>query len=195
VPTWKKSNPQHKPFNCTFAWHYKKSGLYIAVYDLLGSLTSSGKTSFFSSIERVATYFDADYETVRRIFKQLVKEGWLHIGRSPSGGRAYFWIDHTTWAAEHPGKCCERSPLVWENEADPLVGKLYAICNGKLRLYEGHVAGIKKLASDEEILELFRKEVEAAKAKRARGEFGGTAPKEVFFRVYRFLKRRPRPAA
>jgi len=195
MPTWKKSNPQHKPFNCSFAWHYKKSGLYLAVYYLIGSLTSGGKNSFFSSIEKVATYFDADYETVRRIFKHLAKEGWLRAVLSSTGRKAYFWVDHETWAATHPGKCCERSPLVWENDTDPFVGRLYAICDGKLRLYENHVIAVRKLANDEEILELFRKEVEATKVKRARGEFKGTAPLACFWRVYGFLKQRQRPMA
>jgi hypothetical protein len=188
MSTWKKSDPKHKAFKCSFAWHYRKSGLYLAVYYLLGGLTNGGQTSFFSSKKKVADYFDADYETVRRIFKQLVKEGWL----KPAGnnGNKFWFVSHDDWAEEHPGRCCQRATLTWDNETDPLVGKLYAICDGKLRLYEGHVAGIKKLAGDEEILERFSKEVQAAKAKRAQKQFHGTSPLECYWRVYHFLKNR-----
>jgi len=188
VPTWKKRDPQHKSFNCSFEWHYRKSGLYLAVYGLLGNVTSGGQNSFFSSIEKVSEYFDADYETVRRVFKQLTKAGWL---RTATGGRrAYFWVNHDEWVKTHPNQCCKRTALVWEHETDPIVGKLFGICDGKFHLYENHVNSMRKYAPDDEILLLFRREVEAAKASRARGIHTGTSPQSCWWRVHNFVKRR-----
>jgi len=191
VPTWKKRDPQHKAFNCGFYWHYRKSGLYLAVYDLIGNVTSGGKNTFFSSIEKVAEYFNADYETVRRVFKQLVKAGWLK--RAPNT-RKYFWVDHDEWVKTHPNECCKRLELVWQQDTDPLVGKLYAICDGTFRLYENHVVAMRKHASDDEILHKFRVEVEAAKASRGRGSYTGTSPKSCFWRVHNHFKQRTQQA-
>jgi hypothetical protein len=184
VPTWQKSNPKHKAFNCSYAWHYRKSGLYLAIYYMIGGVTSGGKTPFFSTIENVAKYFDANYETVRRIIHQLVKEGWLK--EKPDG---WWWVGHKDWVKTHPNKCCVRAELVWESEADPFVGKLYAIAGGKLKLYRNNIAGIKALAEEDEILELYRREIDAASESRARGVYEGTSPKACFWAVYNLLKK------
>jgi hypothetical protein len=187
VSTWKKRNPQHKAFNCSFAWHYRKSGLYLAVYYLLGSITSGGKNSFFSSIEKIAVYFDADYETVRRIIKQLVIEGWLK--RDPQDIRKLWWVDHTEWVKTHEGKCCTRAVLVWEAETDPFVGKIYAVLEGKVRLYENWVIAIRKCAPDDEILRNMRLAVDATKAKlKVNGKLTDSAAKDCFWKVHRHLR-------
>ena len=81
--------------------------------------------------------------------------------------------------------------MQWEHEADPLVGKLYAIAEGKFKVYENHKLSIRKYGSDEEILSLFRNEVLAAKGMgRARGAWEGTSPMKSFWTVYNHLKAR-----
>jgi hypothetical protein len=191
VPTWKKSNPDHKAFNCSFEWHYRKQAIYLAVYGLLENITSGGKTSFFSSIQRVADYFDADYETVRRVFKQLVRTGWLKPATNAAGKRSgYFWVSHDEWEKSNPNQCTVRKLAIWQNEIDPLINKVYALCDGKIRLYEGHVAAMRKLATDEEILEQFRAEVMLAKHARANKQFSGTSPKSVWWNTFNYFKRR-----
>ncbi|MGB7729917.1 MAG: hypothetical protein WBL50_17940 [Candidatus Acidiferrum sp.] len=160
--------------------------MYQNVYYLIANITSGGENAFFSSIEKVAAYFDANYETVRRVFKQLVRDGWL----IPVSGenRRYKWVHHNEWAKAHPNGCCERAALVWEHETDPFIGKLYAIADGKLKLYENHVRAMRAIAGDEEILLLYRHEIEAAKARRQRGSYEGTSPLACFWTVHRYLK-------
>jgi hypothetical protein len=184
VPTWKKSDPTHNAFDCCFAWHYRKSGMYLAVYSLLGGLTKGGETSFFSSIEKVAQYFDADYETVRRVFKQLVKTGWLKHGET---ARNYLWVGHAAWERSHPGKCSVRPTMVWENEADPIVGKLFAIAGGKFRLYPNHLVALRKFASDDVILHNYTATVAAAARDKANG-LASKDPRGCFWQVYHRLK-------
>jgi hypothetical protein len=187
VPTWKKRNPEHKAFNCSFAWHYKTSALYQGVYSLIGQVSSGGKNSFFSSIEKVATYYDADYETVRRIFKQLRNEGWLKPDAADA--RKLWWVSHDDWAKVNPGKCCTRAVLVWEAGTDPFVGKIYAILEGKVRLYENWVIAIRKFASDEEILKHMRLCVDATKTRlKVNGRLTDSVAKDCFWKVFRNLK-------
>ena len=83
-----------------------------------------------------------------------------------------------------------RGCRIWQQDTDPLVGKAYAICDGKFRLYENHVIAMRKNASDDEILLQFKREVEAAKASRSRGVYGGTSPKSCWWRVYNHFKQR-----
>ena len=46
-----------------------------------------------------ADYFDADYETVRRVFKQLVREGWL---KPDVNDRRKLWlVKHNEWGETH----------------------------------------------------------------------------------------------
>ena len=110
MPTWKKSNPKHKAFNCSFAWHYRKSVMYLAVYYFIAGLTGWGERASSSSIQKVADYFDADYETVRRVFKQLVR-GWL---KPDVNDRRKLWlVKHNEWGETHKNACVERAVMQW----------------------------------------------------------------------------------
>jgi hypothetical protein len=185
MPTWKPSFPEHKPFKCSTAWHLRSSGLYLAVYDLLGGVTNGGKNEFFSSIHQVSVYFEADYETTRRVFKGLRKLGFIELLANGN----FKYIEHDAWTEKRPDQCYWRETLHWQNDTDPLVGKLYAVAGGKLRLVEQTVVGLRKFGTDEEIEALFRREVDAANAQRARGGgWTGTSPRECLKRVHFALK-------
>ena len=80
--------------------------------------------------------------------------------------------------------------LSWSYDTDPLVKQLYAISKGKLRVYENQVIGYRKLGTDEEILTLFRKEVEAANLRRKDGVYEGGSPGSCLYRVVQTLKQR-----
>ena len=185
MPTWKPAFPEHKPFKCCTAWHLRNSGLYLAVHVFIGGLTAGGENPFFSSISRVSAFFESDYETTRRVFKNLTKMGWL---RYDHDGRKYWYVSHDAWMAANPGKCQERFLLQWQVEADPFVGQLYAAAGGKFYVREGWVIGLRKLAGDAEFLDLFRKELASAKSRKSNGDWRKTSPKECFWVVYKYFK-------
>jgi len=186
MPTWPKSSPKHQPFFCRTAWHLKKSGLYLAVYDLIGGITSHGENTFFSSIQRVATYFGAptSYESVRRAFVGLRRLGWLEL---ESNGN-HRWISHKVWAERNPDCCAKRDLLPWQDVTDPLIRQLYAISEGKIRIKEHELVGLRKLASDDLIALLYRKMFDTAQAMRAKGHYEKTSPRECLWRVRRHLE-------
>jgi len=188
---FKQSYPKHKPFECGPYWHLRKSGLYLASYDLVGSVSGGGRTAFFASIKSVAAYFEADYETARRVFANLVKMGWLRREFDPKHQRNQFWyINHEDWAAKHPNKCAVRELLPWQVSVDPLVGKIYGILDGEIRLYEHHVIALRKFATDEEFLRTLTMEMAAVRDRRGRGDKLGTSSPSVFWRVFKFLKQK-----
>jgi hypothetical protein len=184
VPTWQKSFPDHKPFKCSAYWHFKSSGLWLAIYDLVGAVTHGGELPFFATLKRVSAYFDADYETVRRIFKKMRRDGWLELR---ADGHHYY-IPHDERAKKFPDECCKRPLLDWQYDTDPLVGHLYAVAGKKLKVRENWITGLRRFTTDEEFLVLFKKEIAAAQAKREKGNWEGTAAKECFWRVYRYLR-------
>ena len=183
---FKQSFPKHKPFKCGHYWHFRKSGLYLAVYDLVGSVTAGGTNEFFSTIDRVRIYFGSSYEVTRRVFKNLVKQGWFEYDHTI---RHYRYVSHDDWAKTHPDQCTKRELLPWQVETDPLVGRIYAACGGKIGVFENQIIAIRKLGiTDEEFLGTLRKEIAEAKERRALGEYGGTSAKQCFWRVFNELK-------
>lgn len=186
MPTWKKAFPKHKAFHCNAYWHFVNSGLWLAIYNLIGAVTDSGERPFVSSKKTVARYFNKDYETVRRVFRKMEKAGWLER----RGDGELYYVDHATWAERHPDQCYKRAVLVWENETDPFVGKLWAVAGGKLHLYPGHVVAARRVANDEEFIEAFQKEFMAAQERKAAGQYDGTGAKACFFRVLKVFRQR-----
>jgi hypothetical protein len=187
MPTWPRAFPKHKPFECCAAWHLRKSGLYLAVYDLIGGITNGGDRDFFSTIHRVSNYFGTDYETTRRVFKGLRKMGWL---RKLDDGKLYY-TSHSIWLETHKAACAKRELLSWQDDTDPLVQELYGISSGKLRLFEKNVVKVRTHATDEEILRRFKAEIEASAETRKNGIYEGTSAQSCWYRVYRFLTARP----
>jgi len=186
MPDFKKSNPHQADFYCSTAWHIKTSARCLAIYSFIGTITGGGKTPFFAKITRVAAYFDWSYEATRKAFHVLRKLGFLE---SIQPGY-YKYVDHKEWAAKHPGQCRVRVQLPWQEEVDPLVGKMYALSGGKLRMMPYQVAALRKFADNDDamILRLFTTEIEAAIDARGRGKHDGQSPNSCRHRVFVHLK-------
>jgi hypothetical protein len=190
MPTWEQSFPKSKPFKCGHYWHLHKSGLLLAIYDFIGALTNGGRSVYYSSIRKVAIYFygkesESSYETVRRAFRTLVKMGWL-----ARDGQNYVYVPHEQWAKSHTGQCHVRGELLpWEESADPFIGKIWKLSEGKLRVYEKMIVAARRVATDEQFLAEFEQEIAAAKARRIPGgDWHGTNAQACFWRVYNFFK-------
>ena len=185
MPTFQRAFPKHKPFKCSAAWHLRKSGLYLGVYDLIGGITNGGSNKFFSTVLRVSEYFGSDYETTRRVFKNLTRQGWLEL----TGEGEWRYITHDV-RAFIKDDCNKRELLSWQVETDPLVGKLWAAAEGKLRVVEHKVVALRKYGTDEEIVALFKAELEKAEANKLLGKYTGTAPVSCLYRVMLHLKQK-----
>lgn len=192
MTTFNQAPPRSAPFHCSAVRHLRKSGLTLAVYTLIGSITNGGDRTFFTSIEKVANYFEADYETTRRVFKMLVKEGWLEL-IDVKGMPQYQYISHQTWAdRQFEDKCfkdVESMPWQEAGEADPFCGKLWAICGGKFRLHRSMLVSIRKFATDDVIEATFKAQWGFARERMSRRDNRNTQPKQVFWLVYGILKK------
>lgn len=197
MPDFKKSSPRPKPYECRASWHLRKSGNLLATYDLVGAVTYGGERSFFGTVANVARYFYPDakddafasaYETVRRDFAVLRKLGWLKM----RDDRQQLFVTHEEWEKEHPGQCYKRDLIHWQVNTDHLVGTLYALSDGKLRVMEHHMAGIRKYGSDEEIEAEFKKAMQRSKELRDKGIYSGTSARAMFYNVKKLLEGRHR---
>ena len=187
---FKKSNPQHTPLNCSPAFHLWRHGLSLAIYIRIGQLTYAGhneRNAFFGKISTLAKYFDATYEATRRAFKLLVANGWLTP--VPNEPTKYFYVEHDAWVSTHSGACMVAELLQpWHGTADPFVGQIWAAAGGKFRGKIHWFLGAKKWAPEEVILDLFRKELAAAKVRKANGDWRSTKPEQCFYKVTEYLK-------
>jgi hypothetical protein len=74
--------------------------------------------------------------------------------------------------------------MPYQEEADPFVGKLYAIAKGKLRLSGPHIIeGLRKLATEERILEMFAIEVMWAEHRKKNGQYENNRPDQCLYAV------------
>jgi hypothetical protein len=186
---FKKSPPKHNPVNCCATWHLWRQGLALAIYQRAGALTNGGKTDFFAKRETIAKYFGANYEATRRAFLVLINNGWLEV--LPDDPKNLKWIDHEQWAFKtNWEKCIVQDLNPWHGEADPFIGRLFAVAGGRFRTKPHWILGVRQHGwTDEEILELFRKEIAAANEKRGRREYHMTGKHECFYRVAQHVKR------
>src|ERR1700722_13674505 len=187
MPTWEQAPPQSRPFLCAAYRHLYKSGQQLAVHSFIGQLTNGGKTEFFASQERVAEYFGIPYDSMRRTFRILRKKGWLVLVKE--GEKRFRWISHDKWVEERADStgdcpdCYRRNLLPWQIQAneDPLVGKLWAISGGKFRAFPRMIKEARKFASDDEIAELYAKEIAARNSARAANMYAGASVKNCFW--------------
>jgi|SRR6267142_152046 len=184
MSTWKQAFPEHKPLKCGHYWHFCKSGQYLAIYDFIGSLTLGGQRHFFATTTKVAAFFKFNPENTRRVIANLKKKGWLE---QRTDGKWYY-VSHDERAKKFPHECKERPLLEWQVETDPLVGQLYALSGGKLRVYPNIITSLRKLCSDDtRILDLFQQALAHAEKKRAAGSHDNTSPRACLYRVRLFL--------
>jgi hypothetical protein len=190
VPTFKEPFPKSKPFKCCTAWHLRKSGNLLAIYDFLGGLTNGGKNPFYSSIRKVAIFFYGDesessYESTRRTFRTLRKMGFLE-----ADGKNILYVGHDAWAAAHPHKCQAREMFPWQESADPFIGAIWKLACGKIRVLDWQIVAVRKVATDEEFIAEFESELNGAQLRRSSGDWHGTAAKACFWKAYWNLKNR-----
>jgi hypothetical protein len=183
---FKQAFPDHKPFKCCAAWHLHKSGQLLAIYDFLGGITRGGKGEFFSSIKRVAIFFGMNYEATRRAFKVLRKLGFIEL----LPGDKFGYVPHDEWAAAHPGECQTRELFPWQDcsVVDPIVGEIWKIAGGKIRLVDWQIEAIHKYVGADKFLREFEQEMLAAGLRREEKQYFGTAPKSIFWAVFHRLK-------
>jgi hypothetical protein len=172
---------------CSAGNHLWRHGLALAIYNKAGALTNNGEVprTFFAKRETLAKFFDASYNAVCNAVKYLRDEKWL----LPTEKENHFlYARHDDWAAKNPGKCMARDLVPYQEEADPFVGKLFAIARGSLKVKEHWIIGMRKNATDEEILDLFAKQREIDIARRKSGDGHLTAPNNSLYVVMHKLK-------
>ncbi len=153
------TDAQSHNFTCSAEWHLARlSSKYAApVYSFAIHLSHhSGR--FFPSINSLAEYFNAHPRYIGKAIRQLVAaKFFVELKREKGSAVSYRPVLHGDWRKLHPGCCLEKSQMAWQTEkADPLVVRLHAASDGKLRLFENFVKGMRAtLLSDDEIVERY----------------------------------------
>ncbi len=108
-----------------------------------------------------------------------------------------YYVSHDDWMKTHPGQCTKREILPWQECTDPVVGEIYKIAGGKIRVQEWQIKAIRKYAGgDAKFIEEFRNEMELVAPRRVPGgNWEGTSPRQCFIRVYKRLRDSARAAA
>lgn len=188
MPTWKRRNPDHQPLKCDAGFHLWHHGLALAIYNKAGALTKGDKDKdFFANRETLAVFYKAHPNSVSNAMNFLLKRGWLE---PTDVEKHYKYVNHDKWAflGKNAEQCVSRDLVAYQEEADPFVGKLFAIAHGSLRLKEHWVVGVRKVATDEQILEAFAEQRRIDIARRKNGDGHLTGPTQSFYAVTQKLK-------
>jgi len=151
----------------------------------MGKITGNGEREFFAHQSTVATYFGVTENSICRCYKHLRNIGLIKALPTKSH---YQYVPHDEWAKAHPDACAERPLIHWQEDTDPLVGLVWGISAGKLRLLPNYVAKARQYGTDQEIVAMFTAEIEKAKL----GGMFGRSPKACWWRVVRELQRQGR---
>jgi hypothetical protein len=185
---FKQPYPKPNPIHCSAQWHFSQSALMLCIYSLAGTLTAGGieGRTFFVKPKKIAAHFGYGYDGVLRAIKMLRRQGWLIRQK----GAKYAFVTHEEWVKTHPGKCCQRDLLPWQETletSDPLVKRLYAVSTGKIRLNENFLNKFRTVDPNR-LVELYVKELAAMKAKIERGGGReGTSNESCLWRCFRSL--------
>jgi hypothetical protein len=191
VPTWKQRNPDHQPLKCSAEWHLWRHGLALAIYNKAGAITNGGdpNRTFFVQRSTLAKFFDAHYNAVCKAISTLRKE---KLFLATDKENHFLYVSHEKYATSHPEKCAARNLVPYQEEADPFVGKLFAIAKGSLKLKEHWLVGMRKYATDEEIVKLFAEQRDKDIARRKAGGEAArfTSANNSFYAVSLLVKSR-----
>lgn len=160
----------------------------MCIYHLVGRITQGGaeNRTFFARMNNVSEHFGFGYDSVLRAFKMLRKTGWLI--REANG----HWrqVDHKDWLKTHPDACAVRDELPWQDTlaADPLIKRLYAASQGRLRLFERQVEKLHSLDRDDELVGRYVKELALQAEKKKRNEWAGTSNESCLWRVFKWMR-------
>jgi hypothetical protein len=197
---FKQSLPRQNPFKCDVTRHLWRYGLALAIYQKVGQITNGGQRTFHADTAPLAEFFGANKAYVRRMFAVLDRAGFLVVVRNEDTRKAVKkdrakkirrWISHEEWAKSHDGECVkvDERLMPWSADADPLCGKLWSVFEGKIRIYEALLTYARSCGrSDDEIEDAMSQAWQAAKARKARGEYEGTGVKAVFSATVRALR-------
>jgi hypothetical protein len=187
VPTWKKSNPKHQPLKCSAGNHLWRHGLALAIYDKAGALTLNGEDgrTFFAKRETLSKFFGSHYNAACKAVNFLRRLKFL---QATDKENHFTYIPHDKWALLYPGRCVDRDLAHYQEETDPFVGKLFALAQGSIRVKEHWIIGLKKLAPEEEILEMFAQQRALDIARRKSGDGQLTSPANSLYAVTARLK-------
>jgi hypothetical protein len=183
VSTWKRRNPDHQPLICSADRHLWSHGLALAIYHKAGQITRGGEEprTFFAHRETLAKFFDASYNATCNAMSYLVKEKWLTPTEKE---KHYLYVPHEKYIFQFTGdRCAVRELVPYQEGADPLVKRLFAVAQGSLRVKEHWVVGLRKHASDDEIVELFIQQRKADIARRKSGDGFLTGPNNSLYAV------------
>jgi hypothetical protein len=142
---------------CTGEWHISRLGATYAPLVYSYAMHMSKKSGrFWLSLPAIAEYFNADIKSIRKAVRALEKARFfIRLKNENSRAVSYRPLGHGEWAKRHPGCCLEKVQKTWHDEpVDPLVSRLYAASDGKLRLYTNFVTGMRRTRlSDDEIVQ------------------------------------------
>jgi hypothetical protein len=196
-----QSLPRQNPFKCDVTRHLWRYGLALAIYQKVGQITNGGQRTYHADTAPMGEFFGANKAYVRRMFALLDRAGWLVVEhhedtrkdiRKTRSKKIRRWVSHEEWAKSHAGECVKVAEFLmpWSADADPLCGKLWSAMEGKIRIFENLITHARSCGrSDHEIETALSQAWQAAKAKRARGEYEGTAAKTVFFATIKALRK------
>jgi hypothetical protein len=142
-------------YHCSAEWHLarlKGKGAYYAPLVLSMALHLGKKSGVFSaSIPRLAAYFNASENTIRKAIHLLVGQGFLEeISKEDGASYCYLPLTHREWAAKHPGRCTEKESMPWSNEPGDTLGVgLYAISGGRFKPYPNFVKAMRNTGFDD----------------------------------------------
>lgn len=167
-------------FRCGAEWHLHHSGLALAMYTKLCSVTWDKEMQqpgvYYSSVQALADYFGILRQSASRVVNdELIDPGWVEIveRRDPNKSghtlkvevlrsKDLHPITHDEWVERHGDKTCrKRLAVPWDNETkDTLAIALHRESKGQVKWYAGMVKGLRNIgALDDEILRAYRHHV------------------------------------
>jgi len=159
VNTTEKESPVQESldFYCTLVWHFSRMGKYESlIYNHAHQLTSKTPTNrrYYPAIAKLAVYFGTGQKTIRRAVHNLEKQGFFFKLREERGKPiVYRPIEHKEWKGRFPGRCLDKIEMPWVAEIkDPLVGRLHAASDGRLKLYTNFVRGLRNTGHSDDAI-------------------------------------------
>jgi hypothetical protein len=158
----------YRGLKCSVEKHLWRSGLTLAVYSKMFQVTHGKKGSgkWFGTLQTLADYFAAPYNSIWRATRKLLNLGFLEddepdlpkdireMRKRDHDHKVYRVVPHKEWQASHPGQCQEREYMPWDSETgDPLAPRLWKVSNGRLKWFRNELIGLRRSGlSDDELV-------------------------------------------
>lgn len=172
------TTPEKRGLQCCVERHLWRSGCTLAVYLKALTLTRSGSSTYFASIQKMAELLGCSLRQARHAFSYLDTEGWLVIESNPPNTirqlraqthapKTRRIVTHDDWVKTHgDGGCFRREARPWDFENHDAMGaQLYRFSDGKMRWYAGELKALRsKGKPDNEIVQTYAQMVAARRA-------------------------------